>query len=118
MHLKLGACREAGEAFMSFAQKQLAGNPEAVVVLVAHNLKSFDHIWLTREFMRITPDFKWPADWLFFDTVLFARNIFNTRPGFQSCSQASCSLMASNSKLACKKQKDNISSRHAIQPEA
>ena len=77
----MGTCREAGLAFMDYLQKQLGDEPDAVIVLVAHNLKRFDHVHLTREFRRhVAQDWNWPTDWLYLDSLILARLMYPSHP--------------------------------------
>ena len=83
------SCREAGVAFIEFLQQQLGNDPDAVIVLAAHNLKRFDHIFLTREFRRqMGSAWQWPSDWLYFDSLPLAKVMFpfqsNTQVAYAS----------------------------------
>lgn len=69
---------------MDFLQKQQGEDPDAVVVLAAHNLKRFDHVCLTREFRRdMGAEWQWPADWLYLDSVILARLMYPSQTNSQ-----------------------------------
>ena len=69
---------------MDFLRGQLGDEPDAVIVLAAHNLKGFDHIYMTREFRRhLGADWQWPADWLYFDSLILARLMFRDQGNSQ-----------------------------------
>lgn len=69
---------------MDFLWGQLGDEPDAVIVLAAHNLKGFDHIYMTREFRRhLDADWQWPADWLYFDSLILARLMFRDQGNSQ-----------------------------------
>ena len=62
---------------MEFLQKQLGDDSDAVIVLAAHNLKRFDHVFVTREFRRqMGSEWDWPDEWLYLDSLPLAKSLY------------------------------------------
>ena len=61
-------CREIAEDFLDFVERQLA--PGQVPVLVAHNLKYFDHKVMSTEFDVC--GMEWPDHWHWLDSYKLA----------------------------------------------
>lgn len=65
---------------MDFVERQLA--PGQIPVLVAHNLKGFDHEVMSTEFREC--GLEWPEHWHWFDTLRLAFQDAKYKRGFRS----------------------------------